>query len=166
MAVQEPKERNRSQQDIVNMMSKNLPRYNEIKAFAIQEQTISVNRRGGLPVQFVLQNNDFEKIKAVLPKFMEAAGKSSVFAGVDADLKFNKPELRISIDRLRASGVRILQTNHWGWFTGILQRKRYHLGFFKGALAARASCHTSAKMVPRPVPGRARCFLMPTRSDD
>jgi len=99
----DPNDRNRSQQDIVNMMSKNLPRYNDVKAFAIQEQTISVNRRGGLPVQFVLQNNDFEKIKAALPKIMEAAGKSNVFAGVDADLKFNKPELRISIKRLRAS---------------------------------------------------------------
>jgi multidrug efflux pump len=99
----DPNDRNRSQQDIVNMMSKNLPRYNDVKAFAIQEQTISVNRRGGLPVQFVLQNNNFEKIKAALPKIMEAAGKSNVFAGVDADLKFNKPELRITINRLRAS---------------------------------------------------------------
>jgi len=99
----EPDNRNRSQQDIVDMMNRNLPKYNEVKAFPIQEQTISVNRRGGLPVQFVLQNNNFEKIKGALPRFMEAAGKSSVFAGVDADLKFNKPELRILIDRLRAS---------------------------------------------------------------
>ncbi len=101
--LSDPNERNRSQQDIVNMMSKSLPKYNEVKAFAIQEQTISVNRRGGLPVQFVLQHNDFEKIKSALPKFIEAAGKSNVFAGVDADLKFNKPELRININRLRAS---------------------------------------------------------------
>ncbi|MFN5334478.1 MAG: efflux RND transporter permease subunit [Bacteroidota bacterium] len=99
----DPNERNRSQQEIVDMISKILPRYNEVKAFPIQEQTISVNRRGGLPVQFVIQNNDFEKIKGALPRFMEAASKSTVFAGVDADLKFNKPELRISIDRLRAS---------------------------------------------------------------
>lgn len=101
--LSEPKDRARSQQDIVNMMTKNLPRFNEVKAFAIQEQTISVNRRGGLPVQFVLQNNDFEKLKAALPKILDSASKSSVFAGVDADLKFNKPELRISINRLRAS---------------------------------------------------------------
>jgi multidrug efflux pump len=101
--LSEPKDRSRSQQDIVNSMQKNLSKYNDVKAFAIQEQTISVNRRGGLPVQFVLQNNQFEKLKEVLPKFMEAAGKSSVFAGIDADLKFNKPELRILIDRLKAS---------------------------------------------------------------
>jgi hydrophobe/amphiphile efflux-1 (HAE1) family protein len=102
-----PAERNRSQQQIVDAISKNLPKYNEVRAFAIQEQTISVNRRGGLPVQFVLQNNNFEKLRSVLPKFIEEANKGNVFAGVDADLKFNKPELKINIDRLKASELGI-----------------------------------------------------------
>jgi multidrug efflux pump len=102
-----PTQRNRSQQQVVDAISKNLPKYNEVRAFAIQEQTISVNRRGGLPVQFVLQNNNFEKLRSILPKFMEEANKSSVFAGVDADLKFNKPELKINIDRLKASELGI-----------------------------------------------------------
>jgi len=98
-----PNERTRSQQEVVDMMSRNLPRINEVRAFAIQEQTISVNRRGGLPVQFVIQNNNFEKLQGILPKFLEEANKSNVFAGVDVDLKFNKPELKVNIDRLKAS---------------------------------------------------------------
>lgn len=98
-----PSERNRSQQQVVDMLSRNLPKLNEVRAFAIQEQTISVNRRGGLPVQFVIQNNNFSKLQTILPKFLEEANKSNVFAGVDADLKFNKPELRVNIDRLKAS---------------------------------------------------------------
>lgn len=98
-----PNERTRSQQQVVDMLSRNLPKINEVRAFAIQEQTISVNRRGGLPVQFVIQNNNFEKLQGILPKFLEEANKSSVFAGVDIDLKFNKPELRVNIDRLKAS---------------------------------------------------------------
>jgi hydrophobe/amphiphile efflux-1 (HAE1) family protein len=102
-----PNERTRSQQQVVDMLSRNLPRINEVRAFAIQEQTISVNRRGGLPVQFVLQNNNFEKLEDILPKFMEEAGKSNVFAGVDIDLKFNKPELKVNIDRLKASELGI-----------------------------------------------------------
>ncbi|MCG7860053.1 efflux RND transporter permease subunit, partial [Flavihumibacter sediminis] len=77
------------------------------RAFAIQEQTIQVNRRGGLPVQFVIQNVNFEKIREVLPKFLEEANRSPVFQGVDADLKFNKPELRLNIDRLKASQLGI-----------------------------------------------------------
>ncbi len=96
-------ERHRSQQEIVNMINRNLPRYNEGRAFAIQEETISVNRRGGQPVQFVVQNNNFEKLTQVLPKFLEEANKSTVLQQVDVDLKFNKPELRVQIDRIKAA---------------------------------------------------------------
>src|SRR5690606_17234529 len=99
----DPDSRERSQQEIVDMLSRNLPKYNEGRVFVIQEQTIQVNRRGGLPVQFVIQNNNFEKIAEVLPEFLERANKSPVFQGVDSDLKFNKPELTINIDRLKAS---------------------------------------------------------------
>ncbi len=106
-ALIEPKDRKRSQQEIVNMINKNASKFNEGRIFAIQEQTISVNRRGGQPVQFVLQNINFDKIKEVLPKFMEEASKNPIFQGVDADLKFNKPEIRIVIDRLKASDLGI-----------------------------------------------------------
>ncbi len=98
----DPKERERSQEEIVNMVNRNLPKYNEGRAFAIQEQTISVNRRGGQAVQFVIQNNNFNKLTAILPKFLEEANKSSVLQQVDVDLKFNKPELRVVIDRIKA----------------------------------------------------------------
>lgn len=102
-----PSERKRSQQQIVDMVNRNLPRFNEGRAFSIQEQTISVNRRGGQPVQFVLQNVDFDKLKEVIPKFLEEANNNPVLQGADVDLKFNKPELRIIIDRLKASTLGI-----------------------------------------------------------
>ncbi|HEX2848839.1 MAG TPA: efflux RND transporter permease subunit [Chitinophagaceae bacterium] len=103
VTLNDPKERHRSQEEIVNMINRNLPRYNEGRAFAVQEQTIQVNRRGGQPVQFVIQNNNFDKLTAILPKFLEEASKSKVLQQADIDLKFNKPELRVSIDRLKAS---------------------------------------------------------------
>jgi len=105
VTLSDPGDRDRSQQDIVNMVNRNMPRFNEARGSAIQDQTIQVNRRGGQPVQFVIQNNNFDKLTAVLPKFIDEASKSPVFRGqvVDADLKFNKPELRIEIDRLKAS---------------------------------------------------------------
>lgn len=110
----DPKDRERSQQEIVNMVNRNLRNFSQGRAFAIQEQTISASRRGGQPVQYVIQNNDFDKIRQVLPAFLEAANESAVLEGVDADLKFNKPELRINIDRLRASelGVSVSDINH------------------------------------------------------
>lgn len=99
----DPKERSRSQKQIVEMINRNVSKFSEGKAFAIEDQTIQVNRRGGQPVQFVIQNNDFDKIAQVLPKFLDEASKSPILQGVDADLKFNKPELRINVDRLKAS---------------------------------------------------------------
>lgn len=103
----DPGERNRSQQQIVDMVSKNLGNFPQGRAFPIQEQTISVNRRGGLPVQFVIQNNNFEKLKAVLPQFLEAANNNPALMGVDIDLKFDKPELNVQINRLKAAQLGI-----------------------------------------------------------
>ncbi|MFN2437829.1 MAG: efflux RND transporter permease subunit [Chitinophagaceae bacterium] len=103
VTLTDPKERGRSQKEIVEMVNKNLPRFNEGRAFAIEEQTIQVNRRGGQPIQFVIQNNNFDKLTQVLPRFLEEANKNPIFQGVDTDLKFNKPELRINVDRMKAS---------------------------------------------------------------
>jgi multidrug efflux pump len=103
VALVDPKDRTRSQKDIVQMINRNISRYSEGRSVAIEQQTIQVNRRGGQPVQFVIQNNNFDKIAAVLPRFLEEANKSHILQGADADLKFNKPELRISVDRIKAS---------------------------------------------------------------
>ena len=99
--------RQRSQQQVADYVTKNMKAYPEGRVFALQEQTIGVggSSRAGLPVQFVLQGPNFEKLKAVLPKFMEEAGKNPTFQGVDVNLKFNKPELNITINRDRASAL-------------------------------------------------------------
>lgn len=112
--LNDPKERDRSQQEIVDMINRNLKKYTLGRSFASQTQTISTSRRGGQPVQFVIQNNDFDKIRKVLPEFLEEANRSPVLQGVDADLKFNKPELQVNIDRLRASelGVSVDDISH------------------------------------------------------
>lgn len=107
ITLSEPNERDRSQQEIVDYVGSNLSSFPEGRAFAIQEQTISVNRRGGLPIQFVIQNNNFEKLREVLPKFLEAANGNPAFQGVDIDLKFNKPELNVEINRLKAAQLGI-----------------------------------------------------------
>jgi len=105
--LSDPKDRNRSQQQIVDMVNRNLKKFPQGRAFASQQETISTNRHGGQPVQFVIENNDFDKIRKVLPEFLDEAKQSPVLQGVDADLKFNKPELRVNIDRLRASELAV-----------------------------------------------------------
>jgi multidrug efflux pump len=103
----EQEQRKRSQQQIANQLGKQLSGINGVKTFVIQDQTISGSggSRSGLPVQFILQNQDFAKIRDKLPKFLEEANKSTVFMGVDVNLKFNRPELEIKIDREKARNL-------------------------------------------------------------
>jgi multidrug efflux pump len=103
-----PKERHRSQEEIVQMTNHNLQQFNFGKAFAIQEQTIAVQRGGGgFPISFVLENINFDKLAKALPEFLDEANKNPAFQGVDVDLKVNKPELNITIDRAKASQLGI-----------------------------------------------------------
>ena len=106
--LSEPNERGRSQDEIVQSLGKTLQKKNFGRAFPIQEQTIAVKRSGSaFPVVFVLQNIDFSKLQKVLPRFLEEANADKTFQGVDADLKFNKPELSVNIDRAKASDMGI-----------------------------------------------------------
>jgi hydrophobe/amphiphile efflux-1 (HAE1) family protein len=103
----EPSERNRSQSEIAKDLSKKIGRFNQVRMFPVEEQTISVGlgSRGTLPVQFILQNLDFDKLKTAIPKFLEEARKDKTFANVDVNLKFNKPELQLTIDRIKAKDL-------------------------------------------------------------
>ncbi len=100
-------QRDRSQQEIVDDVNKYLPSFSEGRAFVTQEQTIAVSRRGGQPVQFVIQNNDFEKLKTAIPKMLAAVQDHPVLQNADVDLKFNKPELLVKINRLKATQLGI-----------------------------------------------------------
>jgi multidrug efflux pump len=107
LVLTDASQRNRSQQQIANYVSKNAANFPQGKLFVIQEQTISAGGRGGLPVQFVLQAPNFEKLKEKLPLFLDEANKNPIFQGVDVNLKFNKPEINITIDRDKAKNLGI-----------------------------------------------------------
>jgi multidrug efflux pump len=107
--LKKPAERTRSQQQIVDDISIKSKKYTAVRTFVTQAQTIG-DRRGGFPVQFVIQATDIEKLRKILPVFMTKAGESDKFAFVDLDLKFNKPEINISInrDKARSLGVNVV----------------------------------------------------------
>ncbi|HNE27711.1 MAG TPA: efflux RND transporter permease subunit, partial [Saprospiraceae bacterium] len=112
----DPLERARSQQQIYDQMVRMYRRYSGARVFPNQEQTISTSLASGfgLPVQFVVQNLDFKKLQEKVPQFLEEARKDPTFANVDINLKFNKPELQVEIDRLRAAelGVSVLDISN------------------------------------------------------
>ncbi len=106
-------ERKRSQNEIAMDLQKKVGRFNDARIFAVQEQTISIGlgSRGSLPVQYIIENLDFEKIKAVIPKFLEEARKDKTFQNVDVNLKFNKPEMQLTIDRMKVKDLGLTTTD-------------------------------------------------------
>lgn len=99
----DPSLRTRTQAQIANDLQQKLTRFNEARIFTIQEQTIAVGSgsRSSLPVQFVLQNQDLEKLKTAIPRFLEEIRKDKTFSNADVNLKFNKPVLDINLDRIK-----------------------------------------------------------------
>jgi multidrug efflux pump len=111
----EPEDRERTQAEIANALAVKVAQLTEARTYISQSPTISVGRRRGLPVQFVIQSPNMEKLQEVLPPFLSAAAADPTFTYVDVNLKFDKPELRVEIDRERAqdlgiSALRIAQT--------------------------------------------------------
>jgi multidrug efflux pump len=96
--------RSRTQQEIVDDVTQKMRSMTGVRTFITQAATIG-DRRQGLPVQFVIQAGEIDQLKEMLPKFIERASESEKFSFVDLDLKFNKPELNIEIDREKARNL-------------------------------------------------------------
>lgn len=109
MLLTQPNEREKSQGQIADEISAFLRKQTFARAFVVQDQTISTGRGGGLPVNFVVQAPNFEKLKEAVPEFLAKAQADQRFQVVDVNLKFNKPELVVEIDRdkARASGIAV-----------------------------------------------------------
>lgn len=105
LILKQPDQRERSQQQIADDITPIVSSLSDATTFITQQQTIGGGRRGGLPVQFVLQAPNFELLEEFLPKFIEETRKYSQFTIVDVNLKFNKPELKLSIDRQKARAL-------------------------------------------------------------
>ncbi|MDZ7719681.1 MAG: efflux RND transporter permease subunit, partial [Balneolaceae bacterium] len=94
-------ERDRSQQEIADQLSSLMTDLSGAQTFVSQPQSIG-NRRGGLPVQYVLQAQNLSSLEEVIPDFLQAANNHPAFNFAEVDLKFNQPEIQLSIDRDRA----------------------------------------------------------------
>ncbi len=105
LMLTESDSRKRSQQDIYNYLTPKLRQFNEARCFILQQQTIQTGGFGSQPVQFVIEAPNFEKLVDKVPKFMEEVNKSTILANGDVNLKFNKPELYIQIDREKARSL-------------------------------------------------------------
>ena len=95
-------DRNYSQMQVAEQLTRAVSTQTDARVF-VQQQSSFGGRRGGMPVQYVLQAPNLEKLQEVLPKFMAAVYESPTFRMADVDLKFSKPEVRLSVNRNKAN---------------------------------------------------------------
>ncbi|HRY32784.1 MAG TPA: efflux RND transporter permease subunit [Bacteroidales bacterium] len=100
--LKDPSERKKTQQQLAGELNRKFSKLSFARTFVTQEQTIGSSRGSSMPVQFVIQAPDFERLKDKLPLFYEKAVASKTFQIVDVNLKFNKPEMKLLIDRDKA----------------------------------------------------------------
>ena len=95
-------DRNYSQMDVAEKLSKAVKTKTKARSF-VQQQSSFGGRRSGMPVQYVLQATNIEKLEEVLPKFMAKVNENPTFQMADVDLKFSKPEARVVMNRDKAN---------------------------------------------------------------
>ena len=107
IALSPSNERNRSQKEIAEKLTKWTKKYSQAKTTVTEQPTIAVNRRGGLPIQYIIQATSFQKLREKIPLFMDEAAKNENFSITDVNLKFNKPEINVTINREKAESLGI-----------------------------------------------------------
>lgn len=105
LGLKDPEEREKSQKEIAEKLTKITRKYTEGKVTVSQQPTISVGRRGGLPISYIIQAQNFEKLREKVPAFMDEVSKDPTFSTSDVNLKFNKPEINLTIDRAKAKNL-------------------------------------------------------------
>ena len=110
IALVQPNERERSQHEIATDLGGWAKAYVGGKSYVSERPTIAVSRRSSSPIQFIIQAQNFQKLQEKIPEFMQEAENNDTFSYVDVNLKFNKPELYVTIDREKAEslGVSVL----------------------------------------------------------
>lgn len=103
-------QRQRSQMEIAEQITQAVAGETRARVFVQQTSTFG-GRRGGMPVQYVLQATSLAKMQSVLPAFMEEVNSSPVFRMADVNLKFTKPEARLIIDRDKATTMGVSTLN-------------------------------------------------------
>ena len=106
----DPEERGRTQQEIADELGVQVRNFTGARTMVSQQQTFG-GRRGGLPVEYVIQAKNLDDLKRVLPRFMDEVNKSPVFSVADLNLKFTKPELTINIERDKAAVLGVSMQN-------------------------------------------------------
>ncbi|WP_347158411.1 efflux RND transporter permease subunit [Pontibacter chitinilyticus] len=101
----DPEQRAQSQQEIVDNLTDKISQIPGARAFASGDKGLGGGRGSGQPVQYVVQSQSNAKLRDAIPKILDAARQDPTFSFVDVNMKFNKPELRVEINREKAQSM-------------------------------------------------------------
>ncbi len=134
--LREPDERQRTQHQVFQKLARDIQGITGIGIYPFEPPTIG-SRFAGQPLQFVIQSSDFDSLTNIIPVFLAEANKSKVLRFLDVNLKINKPELRIFINRDKAAQFNVtvddigrtiqagLSGSRYGYF--IMNGKQYQI---------------------------------------
>ncbi len=131
IVLSKPHARERSQQEIADNLAMAVRKKTKARSFVNQQSTFG-SRRAGMPVQYVLQATSIEKLRDVLPSFMARVMESDILTMADVNLKFTKPELRIHINREKATTLGVSTQNIGQTLQLALSGQRFGYFFMNG----------------------------------
>jgi multidrug efflux pump len=104
ITLDHPGERSRSQEQIAAELGAELSKLPGASVFLSQPQTLQSGATG-LPVQFVIQAAELSHLEEIIEPFLEEVRSDPMFTFADVNLKFNRPEMLVEIDRNRARSL-------------------------------------------------------------
>ena len=129
--LKEPGERDRTQQEVADQLGEYVRKKTKARSMVMQQSTFG-SRRAGMPIQYVLQATSIDKLREILPTFMARVMDDPTFQMADVNLKFTKPELRIHIDREKASVLGVSTQNIGQTLQLALSGQRFGYFFMNG----------------------------------
>jgi len=129
--LKDPGERKRTQQEIADQLGGYVRQKTKARAMVMQQSTFG-SRRAGMPIQYVLQATSIDKLREILPIFMARVMDNPMFQMADVNLKFTKPELRIHINRDKASVLGVSTQNIGQTLQLALSGQRFGYFFMNG----------------------------------
>src|SRR5262249_27736032 len=99
-------ERKRTSQEVAASIMPKLMAIPGIRAFAVTPQSLGGSNGGGMAINFVIQTAEsFEKLDQSVAQILSQVANNPALVNTDSDLKLNKPELKVDVNRDKAAAV-------------------------------------------------------------
>jgi HAE1 family hydrophobic/amphiphilic exporter-1 len=105
VALKDRGERKRTQHEIMAALREEVRQIPGCKVYIEDFEPVAVGGRRGAPLQFDIKGPEVKELEAISTKIMAEMASRGGFVDVSSDLELTKPEVRVYIDRNKASDV-------------------------------------------------------------